>query len=440
MNQPILQTAPAKPEPGSRILFVSYDGLTDPLGRSQILPYLVGLSAKGCHIHVLSCDKPEALKRGREVVKGICDDAGIVWHSIPYHRRPPVLSTIYDLARMMAIAVSLHDRHRFDLLHCRSYLPALVGRRVKRLRGVPYIFDMRGFWPEERTESGDWNLANPLYRRVYSFFKSAEADLLADADRIVSLTRAAAKQIAHRGRSVGVVVIPCCVDFDHFPPATNERRLFARTRLGIARDAQVLVYLGSLGGNHLLDEMIAFYREFRRSRPNSVFLFVTRTPAEFVMAAARTQAIPPSEIVIREADRDEVPTLIAAANLGIAFKRAEFSSLACSPTKLGELLAVGIPVVANAGVGDVAEILADTGGGVALTDYSEESFRSSIDRVAHVQNADELRSAALRWFGLADGVEAYFDLYRSLTTKRAGAGTDRDPHHGPRAGTRATPA
>lgn len=36
-------------------LFITYDGLTDPLGQSQILPYILGLRQRGYEFHVLSC-------------------------------------------------------------------------------------------------------------------------------------------------------------------------------------------------------------------------------------------------------------------------------------------------------------------------------------------------------------------------------------------------
>ena len=41
-----------------RALYISYDGMTDPLGRSQVLPYLQGLSERGHEITLLSCEKP----------------------------------------------------------------------------------------------------------------------------------------------------------------------------------------------------------------------------------------------------------------------------------------------------------------------------------------------------------------------------------------------
>lgn len=418
MNCPTFPSEPSLVTAGLRTLFVSYDGLTDPLGRSQILPYLAGLSRCGHRIHVISCEKADRFERDEAAVRAICRDAGIEWHPLPYHRRPPVLSTIYDLGRITALATRLHDLLHFDLVHCRSYLPALVGRRLKRLFGVPYIFDMRGFWPEERTESGEWNLANPVFRAVYSFFKNAEADLFRDADGIVCLTRAAAQEVGRRGRTTGVAVIPCCVDFAHFLLATRDMRTRARATLGIDPDANVLGYLGSLGGNHLLDEMFEFYAEFRRSRPRTVFLFVTPTAEQFVAAAAERHGVSLEEIVVRSAGREDVSSLIAAADLGIAFKRAEYSSLGCSPTKIGEMLAEGIPVIANAGVGDVAEMLDDTGGGVAISSLTSSSYREALARLTEMSGGEKLRQAALRWFDLANGIEAYQSLYRSVANVR----------------------
>ena len=38
----------------ANILYLSYDGMTDPLGQSQVLPYLAGLSKKGFRFHLIS--------------------------------------------------------------------------------------------------------------------------------------------------------------------------------------------------------------------------------------------------------------------------------------------------------------------------------------------------------------------------------------------------
>ena len=48
------------------VMYISYDGLTDPLGRSQILPYLEKLAALGHLIHIVSLEKKERAEKSAE--------------------------------------------------------------------------------------------------------------------------------------------------------------------------------------------------------------------------------------------------------------------------------------------------------------------------------------------------------------------------------------
>src|SRR5205085_11687182 len=102
----------------------------------------------------------------------------------------PILSAIYDVTRMRRLAWALHRDCDFDVVHCRSYLPALVGLHLKRRRGVPFLFDMRGFWADERVDGGVWKLTNPAMRAVFGFLKRREADFLREANHVISLTEA----------------------------------------------------------------------------------------------------------------------------------------------------------------------------------------------------------------------------------------------------------
>ena len=408
------------------ILYISYDGLTDPLGRSQILPYLRGLAGRGHAIHVLACEKPDKFERDRAAVAALCREAGIAWHPLRYHKRPPVLSTAYDLTQLRRAAVRLHRKHRFALTHCRSYIPAVVGLHLKRAHGVRLVFDMRGFWPEEKTEGKSWDLANPIFRLVYRHFKRLERKLLEHSDAIVSLTEAGKQELLRRpelrGEGERVTVIPCCVDFRHFPLADVGARQAARTALGIAAEAPVLAYLGSLGGNYMLDEMLEFFLLYRARNPGALFLFVTQGDPVSIRSAARQRSIDDDELAIRAAGRDEVPGLLAAADVGIAFKQPSFSALGCSPTKMGEMLAVGLPFVANAGVGDVADIIGRTGCGVAIEAFSDESYAAALDELGRsAVTAEERRTSALGCFDVELGIERYDRIYRQLSTANPAA-------------------
>lgn len=403
---------------GRKVLYITYDGLTDPLGRSQVLPYLVGLAGRGHRITVLSCEKPARLASGAATVRRICADAGIGWRHLPYLNRPPVVAHGRTVARLIREAARLHRAERFDLTHCRSYVPGMAGLHLKRRYGVKLLFDMRGFWADEKVEGGSWPQSNPVYRGVYRYLKRVEARLLRGADHIVSLTEQGKRVMSgwpELGGGERITVIPCCVDFAHFPLAAPQSRASARHGLGIPADARVVAYLGSLGTWYMRDEMLDFFRVYEARHPGARFLFVTPDPEAGIKAAAAARGVPEDRIVVREATREEVPILMAAADLGLFFIRPVSSKVASSPTKMGEMLALGLPTVANGGVGDVADILEATGAGVAVGTFSDSGYADAIERVEAIAlSAEEIRAAALPWFDAEQGIERYDLIYRSL--------------------------
>ena len=407
------------PDRAARVLYLSYDGMCDPLGTSQVLPYLQGLAKRGHSISLISFEKPERSIEERAAIQHLCAGSGIDWHPQRYHKRPAVLSSMFDVWQMRRIAERLHRDEPFDLAHCRSYLPSLVGLSMKRRHGVGFVFDMRGFWADERVDGGIWKLRNPLFRWIYRSFKRRETDFLTEADHIISLTKEGREVLLDRAdrRADGppITVIPCCVDFDLFGAVTQAQRSAARVEFGIGRSGNVLSYIGSLGGNYMLGEMLDFFRIYRERHRESRFLFITHTPEAEVRSSAARKGIADSDVIVRKATREQVPALMAAADLGIAFKQPNFSAKACSPTKLSEMLAVEIPIVTNGGVGDVELILSETRAGVVVERFNDDAYRAALDELAGLKpDMRRWRSAARRWFDLEAGIDRYDDVYRNI--------------------------
>ena len=328
-----------------------------------------------------------------------------------------------DVRQMAREALRLHREQPFDLVHCRGYLSALVGLKMKRQFGTRFLFDMRGFWADERLEGGSWRQTNPVLRAVYGYFKRQERAFWQEADAMVSLTTAGERAIKSAERSAAPIsVIPCCVDFALFKPSTKERRAEARKVLSINANDHVLGYIGSLGGNYMLDEMLDFFRAYRERFGPAKFLFVTQVPEREIRTASDRKGIDPADIVVRPASRQEVPLLMVAADHGIAFKQPGFSALACSPTKLGEMLALEIPVATNAGVGDVEQVIAETGAGVIIRSFDNAAYARALDRLdALSPDMEQWRQTTRQWFDLAAGIDRYDALYRRLTAEPVGS-------------------
>ena len=251
--------------------------MTDPLGQSQVIPYLQGLSAAGYHITLLSCEKKGKLENNKSHIEKILAESNISWHYTIFSTSPPLLSKLYDLHVLKSKAFELQRKNKFSLVHCRSYIAADIGCEMKKKFGVKFLFDMRGSWVDERVDGGLWNLNNPFYKWIYKKYKKKEAAYFQAADSIISLTEEGKQELmtwkCYNGNQVHV--IPCSADFELFSVTTPEQRQLARKKLSLPEKDIVVSYLGSIGTWYMLDEMLDFFVMLKQYYSNAKFLFIT---------------------------------------------------------------------------------------------------------------------------------------------------------------------
>ncbi|WP_038028478.1 glycosyltransferase [Thermonema rossianum] len=403
-----------------KVLYISPDGMTDPLGQSQVIPYLNGLAGKGADITLLSLEKPERYRHGAAHIAALLHPS-IDWQPVSYLRRPPLLAQWANVYRLYRKAIHLHRQKVFDFLHARSYMGAWVARRIKKRYGIPFLFDMRGFWADERIDGKIWKLNNPFHYWVYRYFKREERFFLQEAHHIISLTHAARDWMTtHWGVDAGkITVIPCCVDLAHFNKLRMPRVCTAETPLR-------LIYLGSLGTWYLLDDMLRFFHHVRRRYSSATFLIVTREPASIVKEACSRLQIPFEGIEVRPAERREVPALLAQADAGVFFIKPAFSKIASSATKMGEMLACGLPVIANEQVGDHDFLFSTYPCGALLRSkprkkpwtycYEEHAFEEVVRQIPSLISTppEVFRTVAQQYFSLEGGIERYWKIYQSM--------------------------
>lgn len=403
------------------ILYISYDGMTDPLGQSQVIPYLQGLTKLGHRFWLISCEKPAAYAHHRQLIGDLLAGSNITWIPLVYHSRPPVISTVMDVRQMMRAARRCITANSIDIVHCRSYISALVGQRMKQKLGTKFVFDMRGFWADERIEGNIWSLSNPLFATVYRYFKRKELEYFTQADYTISLTDNG-KQEIHSWESilnnpVPIQVIPCCADLGHFSPRPADTDL--QTELGISPGTMVVSYLGSIGTWYLLDDMLRFFAQFQRKFPQAIFLFITADDEQHIYTQAARFGILARSLRVRRANRAEVPRYLSLSRVSLFFIKQSFSKKASSPTKMGEIMGMGIPVICNNGVGDVGSIMAElcpqaVTSGFAEMDYTR--IMRHIDEILQLP-ADQIRQTAQKYYALEEGVRLYAEVYEKLGRK-----------------------
>lgn len=404
-----------------RVLFISYNSLIEPLGSTQILPYLRAL-ARTYDLSVLSFEKPvrsaDEDARDTDATQSLLQAEGIEWIRLRYHGRPSIPSTLFDIGCGVIRSVREHRRRPFHLLHARGYVPAAVACGVKQWTGVPFLFDIRGLQAEEYVDAGLWKVGGLPFRLT----KGVERWLLRHADGIVTLTEAIRPILRTfpglRKRRVPPPwsVIPTCVDLDHFAfdPAGRER---VRDALGVG-DRPMLVYSGSIGTWYLLDEMLDFYQAARDRWPGLFFLALVNRAPDAVTRALTLRGIAPTDFAVTWVRHEDVPAHLSAADAAIAFIRPSLSKRASSPTKYGEYLSCGLPFAANAGVGDVDVLLNGSDAGVLVLEHSRDAYGRAAERlrtIAAAGSRERCRRLAEREFSLtARAVPAYRDLYSRI--------------------------
>ena len=383
-----------------KVMYITYDGLNDPLGRSQIAPYLNRLSRMGVEYTVISFEK-------KLPVPGNIIDAGIDKRALKYHKSPSVVSTAYDIICGTVNAFFGIKRNKIGMVHARGYMPALMALFLKGLLGVKFIFDMRGFFADERAEAGIWKKGGLLYRAA----KRLERSFFLSADRIVSLTESGKREIESleymAGRRSKITVIPTCVDLDKF-----RMRPYLR-----AEGANTFIYAGSLSTWYMPGEMADFVNVARKTGGKWRFLILT-PEKDYARALMKRRGIDSVEIL--SAAYDDVPGYIYSATAGLAFYKPGFSRRGCSPTKLGEYLACGIPVIINSGIGDSDNIVEGEAVGVVIRSFSEGEYQKAAEKIKGLLSEGEAlalrcRRAAEQYFSIENGAEKFYKIYEELS-------------------------
>ncbi|HEY6403036.1 MAG TPA: glycosyltransferase family 4 protein [Blastocatellia bacterium] len=401
-----------------RALYLCYFGLREPLVQTQVLPYLRELVRGGVGVHLLTFE-PRGGRAWdgweRKEWRTRLESQGIQWRSLDYHKWPSLPATLYDIAFGALTAIRLVRREEIDVIHARGYVPAAMGALAKWLAGGKLIFDIRGFMAEEYVDAGVWPEGGLLYRLT----KTAEKKLLKAADGFVVLTEKARKILFPRDREGRPVeVIPCCVDAKRFRPFNKESRGPLRRKLNL-EGRRVIIYIGSLGGWYLTDEMAELMALAHREDASTFLMVLTQSPPEMITGRLDALGVAQSDYLVKKVAPEDAPRYLKAADFAVSLIKPSYSKMSSSPTKIAEYLASGLPVITNAGIGDLDDLIAEDHVGVILDAFDRESYSRALEGIKVLsldrRIAERCRESARRRFDLAGvGGVRYRRLYRRV--------------------------
>tara|TARA_B100000035_G_scaffold67981_1_gene55548 strand:- start:17358 stop:18527 length:1170 start_codon:yes stop_codon:yes gene_type:complete len=384
------------------------NGLTEPLGQSQVLNYMIGLS-KHYKISILSLEKKFLFKDYHQLkkIKNICAESDIAWQYHFFSSSIPIFSTIINLLKLifLTLKVLLPNLKETKLIHARSYLACYSALFIFKLTKTNYLFDMRGLWPEELISSGRIQ----RYSFTHKYLERVEKSCLYNANSVVTLTDTSKKYLIHKYENFPIKnfeVIPTCVDLEKFYfryPISNE------IRVGCVGTV--------MSGWFDINLLLRFFNAIFEIYQNPSFEIVTTDNINDVMeelfSNGHRNEFP---IEIFKGDPDKMPDIISRHTFSVMFyKTNNISEIARSPTKMAEILACGRPIIANEGIGDVDDIIINQNVGLILRNddiLNTDKLSNSLNKILSDKSLSNRCAAAVRKnFSIDYGVKKYKEIY-----------------------------
>ena len=396
----------------SKVLYISYDGIFDAIAQAQVMPYLRGLAEKGIEVYLMSFEKigrmDERVSLGE--YKSSLLEQGIHWSPLIYHQNPVIPATLWDIYCGISRGRALLKNEKIKLVHVRGYISGLIGYFLGIFNKVNLIFDMRGFWPEEKVDAGAWRENGILYRVMKIF----ERKIVQCADEIVVLTEAAKNVLIRRYKLNNISVIPCSVDLKRFSfDLTAPPEVLSKGRLPV-------IYLGSMGTFYNFKEMARFFKILKLKVPQAHFTILSNADKQYIINILEELEIDRQDYLISSVNHEDVPGFLRRSLISLIFYRRTLSAAGCCPIKFAESLACGVPVVINSGVGDCDRIVDEERIGIVIKKFSNQAYEQAARGIEDLLREgvgirQRCRKIAGKYFSLPQAVEKYFNIYRRLT-------------------------
>ena len=368
------------------VTYLSMDPLSSTVGSSQVLAYIERLAHRGVQIDLITFEHavdPELTQR----LSGL----GVTWRPQRFGLHGPV----GGLGRVLRAARAVRGA---SVVHARSDMAAAA----TMLAGVDrWVWDVRSFWADQKVATGVMAAGSPQMRVMRWVERLA-------ARRSTAVTTLTASAIDELDRRYGEVVsskarvVTTCVDLDRFVPS--------RPPPGPLR----VLLAGTVNRYYDVESMLDLVAELRR-----------RGPVEFIVASPGDTAWE-DELDAVEASRVsatpfEMAALVSSCHVGLSVCRDDAGSslLAAMPTKIGEFLASGRPVIVNPGLVDAVELLRGNRCGIAYGSSLGLDVVNAVDQLrellADPGTTERCRSLAVSHFDLDRGVDSLFDVYAALS-------------------------
>lgn len=396
-----------------KILYISLTGMGEALGKSQVLEYLIEL-AKENEIYLISYEREDD-KHEHESLKSYMKEHNINWHFLMYSNKFGVFSTLTQLFLGMLKGSTLIRKHKINIVHARSMIPALLGYGLKYFHGVKLLFDIRDFSTDEKVDR--FRIKKDSI--IYKILMYLEELLYEKSDFIVALTYIS-KDILHKKYAIPdeiISVIPTCANNNIFFPFDKETKNSFKLELGFKIEDKIIVHSGSVTGWYMFEEEVQFVKKMMHNDPLIKFIILNRGEHEYIKKILLKYEIKLKNCIIDSVSFYDVNKYLNIADASIYFIRPTYSKKAAAPTKFAELVACNIPSITNTGIGDMEMYFNKYNVGYLLDVYNINS--KDIDNSLELVNQDKKDSFDYNklfndYFDTKNAIKKYEKIYEQI--------------------------
>ena len=226
---------------------------------------------------------------------------------------------------------------------------------AKRFR-APLVVEIRDLWPGVFVELGV--LTN---RTLIKLLERLELAAYRAASRVVVVTEGFRADLVGRGVPADKVdVVTNGVDVHRFRP--QPPNLEVRASLGVSEREILVLYLGAHGISHALRSVLDAADQLRRQSDGLAirFIFIGEGAEKGALRSYAGELGLDNVTMLDGVPRDEVPAILAAADIGLVPLRDVPLFKTFIPSKMFEFLSAGLPVIGSV-AGEAAQILKQAG-------------------------------------------------------------------------------
>lgn len=365
------------------LTYVTIDSLSEGVGSSQITPLISHLSKAGLKISLISYEKSSPTNQLVDYFKSI----GVEWNFRPFGANGLIggVERFNNLRREIP---------RTNLIHARSDIPAVSA--IYSNQG-PVLWDVRSLWADQKVMIQE-SLIN---KSLYKLYRGLENIAASKSSGMSTLTSAVVPILEQRHKRLPElrIVVPTAVDLDRFkfnePIPMKTRALFSGTYNEYYDLELSRLFMEEFGKHTTVETHWARPEESNKTQIN----------------VGESKIFPSSQVGMSE--------LIPNYSFGISICKLDAgpSLTAAMPTKIGEFLACGRPIVVNKGLGDMDQFVEEFNIGVILDGTSKNLVESASKLASQLSDSEtpkRCRAAAEKYFNMEVSASKYLDMYASL--------------------------